>query len=241
MRIQPTALRAASTVTILGTALAAALLSAPAQASGSGANTGTSPRTHLSLSAATAPAGEDGVIAGVVDSTGGMPLTGVCVVATGSGGSTAAVTRSDGRYSIVGLRPGGYTLHYSACAAGSRYADQWSGGASWPGGAATVTVARGQAREAAPVTLRTTTSAVPAAISRAMARLSSAPVIPGGLARLRSAALSAATKPAAGAKQGAITGNVTGAGKPLRGICVITYGSGFGQVHTSKTGHFRIA
>ncbi|HWF81790.1 MAG TPA: carboxypeptidase-like regulatory domain-containing protein [Streptosporangiaceae bacterium] len=241
MRIQPTALRAASTVTILGTALAAALLSAPAQASGSGANTGTSPRTHLSLSAATAPAGEDGVIAGVVDGTGGMPLTGVCVVATGSGGSTAAVTRSDGRYSIAGLRPGGYTLHYSACAAGSRYADQWSGGASWPGGAATVTVARGQAREAAPVTLRTTTSAVPAAISRAMARLSSAPAIPGGLARLRSAALSAATKPAAGAKQGAITGNVTGAGKPLRGICVIAYGSGFGQVHTSKTGHFRIA
>src|SRR5215469_4069479 len=112
MRIQPLALRAAGTITILGTALAAALISAPAQA-----------LPHPSLAAAarfTAPSEEAGVITGVVDGARGGPLTGACVVATGPGGSVLAVTLSDGRYSLGDLRPGRYTLHYSACGAGGQ-------------------------------------------------------------------------------------------------------------------------
>ena len=41
-----------------------------------------------------------------------------------------AMTQSDGRYVLASLRPGRYTLHFSACAAGGHYLDQWSGGAS---------------------------------------------------------------------------------------------------------------
>ena len=228
MRIKPVALKAASTVTILGTALAAALLSAPAQASG---------RSHLNLAAAarvTAPKGEAGAISGVVDGAGGRPLAAVCVVASGPGGSVLAVTRADGRYSLGGLRPGGYTLHYSACGAGGHYVDQWSGGASWPGSAATITIAHGQARELAPVTLRTTMSARPTATPRAITRLMSG-------SGLRPAILAAkAPAVASSTKRGVIAGTVTGAGKPLKGICVVAFGAGFGEARTSKTGQYRV-
>jgi len=93
---------ASSTVTILGTALATALIAAPAEASRSAADAG-----HPShpLSAAAAPQfpalrASAGLITGVVDGAGGRPLTGVCVVATGPGGSVLAVTWSDGRYTF---------------------------------------------------------------------------------------------------------------------------------------------
>jgi hypothetical protein len=235
MRIQPVALRAASTITILGTALAAVLISAPAQA-----------RPHPSLAGAAsfaAPREEAGVITGVVDGARGRPLTGACVVATGPGGSVLAVTLSDGRYSLGGLRPGGYTLHYSACGADGQYVDQWSGGASWPGGAATVTIARGQARELVPVTLRTATFAVPAATPRASAGLVPGAGIPAGLrsAALAAKAHSVVSGVVSSTRQGSIAGKVTGGGKPLKGVCVIAYGNGFGQTRTSKTGQYRIA
>ncbi|HUD37344.1 MAG TPA: carboxypeptidase-like regulatory domain-containing protein [Streptosporangiaceae bacterium] len=155
MRYRSVILRTASTITILGTALAAELIAAPAQASAAQAST-----AGVTNAA--------GVITGIVDGSGGGPLTGACVDATGPQGNTLAVTQSDGRFVLGGLQPGGYTLHYSACAAGGGYVDQWSGGASWPGGAKTVRLAPGQARELAPVTLRTTlpafTPALPAAI-----------------------------------------------------------------------------
>lgn len=242
MRIQLVALRAASTVTILGMALAAALLSAPAEASGSGGHAAHPARPHLGLAGAAKVAalrGEAGVITGVVDGAGGRPLTGVCVVASGPGGSAAAMTRSDGRYSLGGLRPGGYTLHYSACGAGGQYMDQWSGGALSPGSAATVTIAHGQARELAPVTLRTTTSAIPAATPRAIARLlSGSGIRPAALAAKAAKVASSAVPSSTG--KGAIAGKVTGGGKPLKGICVIAYGASFGQVRTSKTGQYLI-
>jgi hypothetical protein len=231
MRIRP--VRAVSTVTILGTALAATLISAPAQASGA------NPARPHPNTAGAAARNDVGIMSGVVDGAGGRPLTGACVVATGPGGSVLAMTQTDGRYIFGGLRPGRYTLHYSACAAGGQYVDQWSGGASWPGGAAAVTVTSGQARQLASVTLRTTTA--PAAIPRAIV-----PSLPGATAgalptgALRSAAL-AATKSASNAKRGVITGKVTGGGKPLRGICALAYGAGFGQTRTSKTGQYRIA
>jgi len=232
MRIQQGALRAASTVTIGVTALAAALISAPAQASRASAGHHAS---HSRAAAArfAAPRSEPGAITGVVDGAGGRPLTGACVVATGPGGSVLAMTRSDGRYSLGGLRAGGYTLHYSACAAGGGYLDQWSGGASWPGTAATVKIARGQARELAPVTLRTTAPAIHAAAPRAIARL---------LSRTGPAALSAHRDRASGATgRGAIAGTVTGAAKPLQGICVTAFGGpSYAHARTSKTGQYLI-
>jgi protocatechuate 3,4-dioxygenase beta subunit len=244
MRIQTVALRAAGTATISVTALAAALISAPAQASGHGARSWHPAHPHPSLAAAARFAelrDANGVIAGVVDGAGGRPLTGACVVATGAGGSAFAMTQSDGRYSLGGLRPGRYTLHFSACAAGGRYMDQWSGGASSPASAATVTIARGQARELAPVTLRTTPSGFHAAIPPAIARLMSGTGLPGDLARLRSTAVAAnAIRSTAITGRGAIAGNVTGRGKPLQGICVVAYGTGSGHTRTGAAGQYRI-
>jgi len=242
MRIQTVALRAASTATIGVMALATAPMSASAQASGPGASAGH--RFHISLAGAarfTASRRVPGALAGVVDGAGGRPLTGACVVATGPGGSVLAMTQSDGRYSLGGLRPGRYTLHYSGCAGGGRYLDQWSGGASSPASAATVTIASGQARELAPVMLRTTPSDFHAAIPPAMARLISGAGLPGGSARLRSAALAASgSRSSTSSGHGAIAGKVTGDGKPLKGICVIAYGAGFGEVRTGATGDYRI-
>ena len=118
MRFRLMPLRAVSTVTIFGTALAAVLISAPlisapAEASISTADTGHSGTQHSSVPVTSGA----GAITGIVDGAGGRPLTGACVVASGPDGSGLAVTTSDGRYTLAGLLPGGYTLRYSACAA----------------------------------------------------------------------------------------------------------------------------
>jgi hypothetical protein len=242
MRYRSVIFRVASAITILGTALATALIAAPAQArpaAPASASRTAATAAATSPGAATSPAG---LITGIVDGVGARPLTGVCVSATGPWGSTQAVTLSDGRYVLGGLRPGGYTLHYSACAARG-YVDQWSGGASWPGGAKTVTLAPGQGRALAPVTLRTTlptsAPALPPAIARTM---SGAGTLTGlaGLAGLASTASPAGTAATASAGKGAIAGTVTGDGKPLQDICVSAYGPSHGFVVTSKAGRFRI-
>src|SRR5262249_43228589 len=136
-----------STAALASTALAGVLISVPAQA-GTGrvsiAPASTAPASTARLAGA---AGRQGVITGLVDGAAGRPLVGLCVAATGPGGTAATVTKADGRYVLAGLRPGGYTLHYSACAADGRYVDQWSGGASWPARAAIVGVAAGQVRQ----------------------------------------------------------------------------------------------
>lgn len=93
-------------------------------------------------------------ITGVVDGDGGRPVVGACVIATARGAGSIAMTRPDGRYVLASLRPGRNALHYSDCGAPGRYLDQWSGGASWAGGAAPVTVAAGRVSTPAPVTLR---------------------------------------------------------------------------------------
>ncbi len=230
---------ASSTVTIFGTALATVLISAPAQASISAADTGHSVTSHSSTTAVThsvpsAPTALGaGAITGVVDGAGGKPLTAACVIASGAGGSTLAATTSDGRYTLTGLAPGSYTLRYSPCAAGGQYADQWWGGAAWPNRPAKVSVAAGQERELATVTLRTTVPSLPAA-PPAIARLKSAAALPG----LKPQALAAPAGGQASRGRGAIAGTVTGDGKPLSGVCVFTGG---GRTLTSKTGQYRIA
>jgi Carboxypeptidase regulatory-like domain len=219
MRFRLVPLRAVSMFTIFGTALATALISAPAQAS---------------ISAApTAPAAPSvrgtGAITGVVDGANGQPLTAACVVASGPAGRVLAVTTSDGRYTLTGLRAGSYTLRYSACGASGHYADQWWGGGTWPDSPAKVSIAAGQARELGTVTLRATVRSA-LALSPAMARLKSSGAVPG----LNPQAITAS----AGGGTGAIAGTVTGGGKPLSGICVFTGGH---RTLTSKSGKYRIA
>ncbi len=182
-----------------------------------------------------------GVITGVVDGAGGRPVTGVCVIATGGAGAMA-MTGPDGRYFLASLRPGTYTLHYADCADPGRYLDQWSGGASGPGGAASVTVAAGRVKSLAPVTLRAVLpSASPQAGSAdsaglTPAELTSAGLTPGQAREVRSPAATVTST-----TRGAISGRVTGDGKPIRGICVNAYGAGvYGFARTGKTGNYRI-
>jgi hypothetical protein len=238
MRFGLKPLRAASTFTIFGTALATVLISAPAQASISAADTGhsitmRSNATTVAHSVPSVPSARGvGAITGVVDGAGGKPLTGACVVASGAGSSVLAVTTSDGRYTLTGLLAGSYTLRYSACAARGNYADQWSGGASWPDSAAKVSIAAGQERELATVTLRPAVPSGPA-VPPAIARLKSAIAVPG----LNPQAMTAG----AGKGSGAISGTVTGGGKPLGNVCVLAFGAGHqGRTVTSKTGTYRL-
>src|SRR5260370_27083937 len=69
-----------------------------------------------------------GSITGVAQASGAAPLGGICVTATGPSGSRLGMTRPDGRFLISGLRPGGYSLQYRACADPGRYVPQWYGG-----------------------------------------------------------------------------------------------------------------
>ncbi len=242
MRFRLVPLRAASTVTIFCTALATVLISAPAQASTSTADTGhpVTMRSNVTAIVHPVPSAPSvrgaGAITGVVDGAGGKPLTAACVVASGPGGSVLAVTTSDGRYTLSGLLPGRYALRYSACAAPGHYSDQWWGGAVWPDTPARVSIAAGQERELATVTLRTTVPSGPA-VPPAIARLKSASAVPG----LKPQVFAASAGGQASKGSGAIAGTVTGGGKPLSGICVFAFGHGSGHTFTSKAGHYRIA
>ncbi len=239
MRFRLVPLRAASTFTIFGTALATVLISAPAQAGISAADTAHSVTmrsnvTAMAHSVPSAPSARGvGAITGVVDGAGGKPLTAACVVASGHGRSVLAVTTSDGRYTLTGLPAGRYTLRYSACAAGGHYADQWWGGAVWPESPAKVSIAAGQIREFATVTLRSGVPSAPA-VPPAIARLKSTGTVPA----LNSQAIAASARGQASGGSGAIAGTATGGGKPLAGICVYANGR---RALTSKTGQYRIA
>jgi hypothetical protein len=101
---------------------------------------------------AVSPAGA--VLAGTVRMPGGPGLGRVCVVATGRTGTRAAVSASDGRYVITGLRSGSYAISFRDCGAAGRYLDQWYGGSVLPDGAARVQVSAGTPVTLKPVTLR---------------------------------------------------------------------------------------
>ncbi|HET7015066.1 MAG TPA: carboxypeptidase regulatory-like domain-containing protein [Streptosporangiaceae bacterium] len=240
MRFRLTPLRAASTFTIFGTALATVLTSVPAQASISAADTGHSitMRSNTTATAHTvspaSPTRRVGAITGILDGAGGKPLTAACVVASGQGRSVLAVTTSDGRYTLNGLPAGSYTIRYSACAAGGAYADQWWGGAAWPNSPAKVSIAAGQERELATVTLRSMVPSGPA-LPPAIAKLKSASAIPG----LSKQFVAANASGQASGGRGAIAGTVTGGGKPLSDVCVFAFGGG--HAVTSKSGKYRIA
>ncbi|MGO8958209.1 MAG: carboxypeptidase regulatory-like domain-containing protein [Streptosporangiaceae bacterium] len=185
-----------------------------------------------------------GVLTGVVDGAGGRPVTGACVIATGRTAGAMAMTGPDGRYFLTSLRPGSYTLHYTDCADPGRYLDRWSGGASWPAGAASVTVAAGLVKGLATVTLRAAlpTANSPATVGAAdAAGLTPAEVAAAGLSPAQARAMLSPATPVSGSARGAISGLVTGDGKPVKGICVYAFGSsGLGSAKSSKTGRYRI-
>ncbi len=257
MRLQPIAVTVALACAFAGPALDAA----NAATAKSGPATARQAVAHLPAAGAIAvaaaprartgqPAGRPGatgglgVITGVVGGAGGRPVVGACVVATGRGAGAMAMTRPDGRYVIAGLRPGEYTLHYSDCAAPGRYLDQWSGGAFSAAGAAPVAVSAGQVRTLPRVTLRSVlpSATSPAAIrARASAGSTSAELVSAGLPPALARAMLRPAASVAGATRGAISGLVTGKGKPLQGICVYAFGSrDFGTVRTARTGRYRI-
>jgi len=176
-----------------------------------------------------------------VAGTGGKPLAGACVVAAGPAGNAMAMTGRNGRYSISPLRPGQYTLHFSDCSAPGRYLDQWSGGGFVPTGAAQLSVAAAQVKNAGRAVLRSATAvlagagnqagAIPGVSQTGRSNPAAAPAVRS--ARLGTSALAAG--------KGAIAGRVTGNGKPLKGICVVAYGRGRGRrVLSAASGRYRL-
>ncbi len=147
-----------------------------------------------------------GSIIGVVQGADGLPLTGACVTAIGSGRSVTTGTNPAGRFDIPGLPAGGYVVEYRDCAAPARYLTRFSGGTAWQRTAAPVRVEAGRVSHVPTMTLRPLNPAAmlpgPASWQRALARADQT--------------LSAA----AAAKTGSISGVVTGKGRRLRGICV---------------------
>jgi len=249
-------------VALVGATLVGGLVSVPAQAATTraGRPVATRPADHQGAVArilaalAGHPSGgvpsrstgvpRAGVITGFVDGASGAPLTGACVVASGPSGSAMAMTQRDGRYVIAPLRAGAYKLHFSDCSAPGRYIDQWSGGAFLAGTASAVTVAAGQVKGVARVTLRSTASAAAGGLGTGAgpsfgigAGVGSVPGItgPARQARAGTSAILAGT--------GGIAGTVTGRGKPLKGICVTAYPTARGrgsQVKTWGSGRYRI-
>jgi len=190
-----------------------------------------------------------GVITGFVRGTGGAPLAGACVVASGPAGSGMAMTQPDGRYTIASSRPGTYTLHVSDCSAPGRYLDQGTG----PGSATapTVTVTADHVSEVAAVTLRSTASVIAHGVGVAAslglgvgaAAIAGLGTGAGAVPGVAAAALPArAGTSAILAGTGAFAGKVTGRGKPLKDICVTAYPSrGRGAVvRTPASGRYRV-
>ena len=180
--------------------------------------------------AAHAKPGQRGVITGAVVGLDGQPAAGACVTAIGSAGSVLATAAPDGTFRLAGLVPGSYVLEYRDCAAAGRYLTSWSGGVDSQQSAARIQVAASQVRHVPAMMLRPVN---PAALLPSRASWQ----------RMLVAADGRGLSVAAAAKTGRITGVVTGNGKPLRGICVITFpttsGVGYGTT-TGKNGTYTL-
>jgi hypothetical protein len=186
-------------------------------------------RERAKLAAHGQPA-QRGAITGTIVGVYGQPIAGACVTAIGSAGTVLAAAAPDGTFRLAGLAPGSYVLEYRDCAAAGRYATSWSGGAGSRRSAAHVQVTAGQVRHVPVMMLRL---ASPAALQSNRASWQ----------RMVAAADGRGLSAAAAAKTGKIKGIVTGMGKPLRGICVITFptngGVGYAAT-TSKDGSYTI-
>lgn len=95
------------------------------------------------LSASTLPT--DGAISGTV-SAAGHPLAGACVIATSSLPGTQpvySVSRSTGRYALLGLAPGSYEVKFSSGCGATGYKPQWWQNRNTPAGVTLVPVTAG--------------------------------------------------------------------------------------------------
>ncbi len=98
-------------------------------------------------------AGSAGSISGTVTNASGSPLAGVCATAypdnpslidpPTTGGTVGSPTNGAGQYSITGLAPGGYRVHFADCSGDDRFPMWYPQGASYRMGKA-VTVTAGQ-------------------------------------------------------------------------------------------------
>jgi hypothetical protein len=89
-----------------------------------------------------------GTITGTVTAaSGGAAVSGICVVASPTGGGTGsgnAVTAADGTYQITGLATGTYDVEFSSsCGNTGSYVAQWYNGQSSLASANPVTVTAG--------------------------------------------------------------------------------------------------
>jgi hypothetical protein len=153
-------------------------------------------RAVPSAAAAARALGQDGSLTGIVEGAAGVPLPGICVTATGTGGRHQERSSAAGRYVFTGLATGAFSVSYRDCASPDSYAAQ-----NYPGGR--VVVAAGQPTLLAPVALTPDSPALALAAEQ-------------GYARAHPATAAAETSARA-----LVTGKVTSAsGHALAGICV---------------------
>jgi hypothetical protein len=188
-------------------------------------------------------------LTGLAESADGQPLADVCVLAYGPSGVRFAVTGSDGRYFLSGLRTGTYHIRYQGCGRSAAYAPEWYGGAAVRSASYPVVVDQSRMQPLAPVILHSIVAPTAGSAQAAQAaHATAAAPLTGGLTR--SAGSSAqplshpgATAIVATASGGRISGVVTGPhGKPLGGICVeadqLVAPYGFTDARTAKNGHY---
>jgi hypothetical protein len=229
-----------------GSAAVVARLRAELAALPPGARLAGPPTARSGLRPAGLPA--EGRITGLLRGMTGAPFGGACITATGRAGSTTVRSLPDGRYLIADLRPGPYRLRVDECPASSLVGTQagadeasagqhragqhragldWAGASLsyvWPGLPAIVTVLASEVRTLPPVTVWPTDLSV----------------LAGGGAPVQPAS--------SGSRTGSISGQVTGAGQPRRGICAIALPDTFSNRHgplpraaTARDGSYRIA
>jgi len=272
-------IRVASAALAAGVAMALLVASAQAATSTSSGHAASAKATASSKAAASQPAKppltaaqlhadrqrQDAALSTTSSLTGlartatGKPLAGVCVTAYGRAASKAAVTRSDGRYTISGLRPGRYQIQYRTCAgAAQQYLPEWYGDVLQRSQSRTVTVNGSSLtplQALAPVTLypaNSTLGDLPGAVipqhgsdemaSDPFGHLATAPSSPANLMKsLVARYLPRASRPASGSRTGRISGVVSSPkGHGLKGICVEVAGpGGFTIAVTGKDGAYR--
>jgi len=98
------------------------------------------------LSVTPAGAQQDGSISGTVTAEGGGPLSGICVAVTDIFEEVTATTSASGTYTVSGLFPGEYLVHFNGCqdVRNTQYADEWWQESPGFSDAKLVTVGEGQ-------------------------------------------------------------------------------------------------
>ena len=197
-------------------------------------------------------------LAGLVRTATGAPLADVCVTAYGPAGATTAVTKSNGRFLINGVRPGKYRVQYRTCdGASAQYLPEWYGDVLQRGQSRTVIVNGSTltpVQALGPVTLYPANSNLgdlPSAVvpqhgsdvvaTDPFGRLATGPTSPSVLMKsLAKRFLPDVSQPAKAKKSGRVAGVVKAPnGKGLAGICVEVVSANGGLLtRTGKNGAY---